>query len=47
MTGSWHKKEDPDKPRFQAVWHRGYKTFFVLNSTKHEIFSNKYENAKK
>ena len=27
---------------------RGYKTFFMLNSAKHEIFSaNKYENAKK
>ena len=27
---------------------RGYKTFFMLNSAKHEIFiANKYENAKK
>ena len=28
------------------IWPRGYKTFFVLNSTEHEIFSaDKYENA--
>ena len=27
-------------------WPRGYKTFFMLNSVEHEIFSaNKYENA--
>ena len=27
---------------------RGYKTFFMLNSAEHEIFSaNKYENANK
>ena len=27
-------------------WSRGYKTFFMLNSAEHEIFSaNKYENA--
>ena len=29
-----------------SVWPRGYKTFFMLNSAEHEIFSaNKYENA--
>ena len=29
-----------------TVWHWGYKTFFMLNSAEHEIFSaNKYENA--
>ena len=29
-----------------ANWPRGYKTFFMLNSAEHEIFSaNKYENA--
>ena len=29
-----------------ASWARGYKTFFMLNSAEHEIFSaNKYENA--
>ena len=28
------------------VWPQGYKTFFMLNSAEHEIFSaNKYENA--
>ena len=28
------------------VWPIGYKTFFMLNSAEHEIFSaNKYENA--
>ena len=28
-------------------WSRGYKTFFMLSSAEHEIFSaNKYENAK-
>ena len=30
----------------RLVWPRGYKTFFMLNSAEHEIFSaNKYENA--
>ena len=29
-----------------AVWPQGYKTFFMLNSAQHEIFSaNNYENA--
>ena len=29
-----------------ASWPRGYKTFFMLNSAEHEIFSaDKYENA--
>ena len=29
-----------------VIWPQGYKTFFMLNSAKHEIFSaNKYENA--
>ena len=29
-----------------CFWPRGYKTFFMLNSAEHEIFSaNKYENA--
>ena len=29
-----------------AIWPRGYKLFFMLNSAEHEIFSaNKYENA--
>ena len=33
--------EDSDQ-----IWLRGYKTFFMLNSAEHEIFSaNKYENA--
>ena len=28
------------------IWPQGYKTFFMLNSAEHEIFSaNKYENA--
>ena len=28
------------------IWSRGHKTFFMLNSAEHEIFSaNKYENA--
>ena len=28
------------------IWPRGYKTFFMLNSAEHEIFSAiKYENA--
>ena len=28
-----------------VTWPRGYKTFFMLNSAEHEIFSaNKYEN---
>ena len=28
------------------IWPRGYKTFFMLNSAEHEIFSaNKYKNA--
>ena len=32
--------------RIRSVWPRGYKTFFMLNSAKHEFFStNKYENA--
>ena len=32
--------------RIRSVWPRGYKTFFMLNSAEHEIFStNKYENA--
>ena len=31
---------------FFLSWPRGYKTFFMLNSAEHEIFSaNKYENA--
>ena len=31
----------------KATWPRGYKTFFMLNSTENEIFfANKYENAK-
>ena len=30
----------------KATWSRGYKTFFMLNSTENEIFfANKYENA--
>ena len=30
----------------EKIWPRGYKTFFMLNSAEHEIFSaNKYENA--
>ena len=29
-----------------ALWPRGYKTFFMLNSAEYENFSaNKYENA--
>ena len=29
-----------------GTWPRGYKTYFMLNSAEHEIFSaNKYENA--
>ena len=28
------------------IWPQGYKTFFMINSAEHEIFSaNKYENA--
>ena len=31
---------------FVEIWPWGYKTFFMLNSAEHEIFSaNKYENA--
>ena len=29
-----------------VIWPRGYKTFFMLSSAEHEIFSaNKYENV--
>ena len=35
--------------RFSNIsWSRGYKTFFMLNSAEHEIFSaNRYENPNK
>ena len=34
------------RAKFLTVRPRGYKTFFMLNSAKHEIFSdNKYEKA--
>ena len=52
---SWSKKIDPDFPTYWwvkllcryiwATWPRSYKTFFMLSSVEHEIFSaNKYEN---
>ena len=32
----------------EAIWPRGYKTFFVLNSVEHEISNaHKYKNIKK
>ena len=32
--------------QFANIWPRGFKTFFMLNSDEHEIFSaSKYENA--
>ena len=38
---------DPDRSALGgAVWPRGYKTFFMLNSTEHEI-SNEYRQRKK
>ena len=34
--------------QIEQTWPRGYKTFFMLNSAEHEIFSAyKYENANK
>ena len=31
---------------FQEIWARGYKTFFMFNSTEHEIFpAHKCQNA--
>ena len=33
---------------FKLIWARGYKTFFMLNSTEHKVLiANKYENIKK
>ena len=33
-------------PKRRLIWPQGYKTFFMLNSAEHEVFSaNKYVNA--
>ena len=37
-----------DMCEISVTWYRGYETFFMLNSTKHEICSAcKYQNANK
>ena len=30
-------KKDSDQPAHLMTWPRGYKTFFMLNSTEHEL----------
>ena len=33
-----------ENPEYGLIWPRGYKTVFLLNSAKHEIFiANKYD----
>ena len=45
---SWRNKKNVNASRLCLIWPRGYKTFFMLNSAEHNIFSAyscKYENA--
>ena len=44
-TGKFLDAQEQLSPK-SVIWVQGYKTFFMLNSAEHEIFSaNKYENA--